>query len=73
MKPERNVKLNGYFAALHRCTHGANRTERGAVMAEYGLLIAVLFLGVAASIGIFHDELIDFFSDAAGTISNEGA
>lgn len=47
--------------------------ERGAVMAEYGLLIAVVFLGVAAAVAVFHDELISFFSEAAGTVANEGA
>lgn len=48
------------------------RAERGAVLAEYGLLIAVLFIGVASAVAIFHDEVLSLFSEAASTVANEG-
>lgn len=40
-------------------------------MAEYGLIIAVIFLSVVSAVGIFHDELISFFTRAAATV-NQG-
>lgn len=46
--------------------------ERGAVMAEYGLLLAVIALAIIATLVLFRDELTGVFTNATTTL-NTGA
>lgn len=43
--------------------------ERGAVMAEYGLLLAVIALAIIATLVLFRDELTSVFSKATNTLN----
>lgn len=63
--------LRALYSLTLRSLVERTSSERGAVMAEYGLIIAVLFLSVVSAVGLFHDELIAFFTRAATTV-NQG-
>lgn len=52
------------------CDRGAE-DSRGAIMAEYGLLIALVAVGVLSALGLFHDELISFYVNATATAANQ--
>lgn len=43
--------------------------ERGAVMAEYGLLLAVIALAIIATLVLFRDELTGVFTNATTTLN----
>ena len=45
--------------------------SRGAVMAEYGLLIAIVAISMLTALGLFHDELISFYVNATSTAANQ--
>ena len=45
--------------------------SRGAIMAEYGLLIALVAIGVLSALGLFHDELISFYVNATAQAANQ--
>ena len=49
----------------------ANREERGAAMAEYGLLLALVALAAIVVLAAFGDSLVDVFT-AADTRLQEG-
>ena len=47
--------------------------ERGAAMAEYGLLLALVALAAIGILFIFGEELVSVFTDASDTLENRGA
>jgi Flp pilus assembly pilin Flp len=49
----------------------ANRDERGAAMAEYGLLLALVALAAIVVLAAFGDSIVDVFT-AADTRLQEG-
>ena len=49
------------------------RDDRGAAMAEYGLLLALVALGVMAVMATFGDTLAETFGFAADTFNNSPA
>jgi Flp pilus assembly pilin Flp len=49
----------------------ANRDERGAAMAEYGLLLALVALAAVVVLAAFGDSIVDVFT-AADTRLQEG-
>ena len=49
----------------------ANRDERGAAMAEYGLLLALVALAAIVVLAAFGDSIVDVFT-AADTRRQEG-
>ncbi len=46
------------------------RSEDGAEMVEYGLVIAVIALGLLVALGAFKDDIAQFFSDVGTEIGN---
>lgn len=46
--------------------NSVQRDERGAVSAEYGLLLALIAVVLAAAIITLRDEIVGAFNDAAG-------
>ena len=48
------------------------RNERGAAMAEYGLLLSLIALAAIAMVSAFGEELADLFRDAGDDIRGEG-
>ena len=51
----------------------AIRDDRGAAMAEYGLLLALVALGAMAIMATFGDTLAETFGFAADTFNNSPA
>ena len=51
----------------------ARRDERGAAMAEYGLLLALVTLGAMAIMTVFGETLAETFGFAAETFNNSPA
>ncbi len=51
----------------------SNRDDRGAALAEYGLLLALVALGVMAIMATFGDTLAETFGFAADTFNNSPA
>ena len=51
----------------------ANRNDRGAAMAEYGLLLALVALGAMAIMAAFGETLAETFGFAADTFNNSPA
>jgi|GEM_PF-4837160 len=54
-------------------TAAASSKDRGGVMAEYGLLIASVFILAIASVAIFGGAVLDLFTDANERYPNGGA
>ena len=50
-----------------------DRTERGAAMAEYGLLLALVALGAMAIMSVFGERLAETFGFASETFNNSPA
>lgn len=48
------------------------REERGAAMAEYGLLLALIALGAIAILVLFGGEINEVFTEAEAEIDNRG-
>ncbi len=46
------------------------RSEDGAEMVEYGLVIAVIALGLLVALGLFKDDIAQFFADVGTEIGN---
>ncbi len=46
------------------------QSEDGAEMVEYGLVIAVIALGLLVALGLFKDDIAQFFSDIGDAIGN---
>jgi pilus assembly protein Flp/PilA len=51
----------------------AAKDERGAAMAEYGLLLALVALAAIAILVLFGEQLVDVFTEATDTLENRGA
>ena len=49
------------------------KEERGAAMAEYGLLLALVALAAIAILVLFGEELVNVFTEAEQTLENRGA
>ena len=49
------------------------KAERGAAMAEYGLLLALVALAAIAILVLFGEELVDVFTEATETLDTRGA
>ncbi len=49
------------------------KEERGAAMAEYGLLLALVALAAITILVLFGEELVDVFTEATDTLENRGA
>lgn len=43
-------------------------SENGAEMVEYGLVIAVIALGLLAALGVFKDDIVGFFERVGAQI-----
>lgn len=58
-----------------RCQNAfaAAKEERGAAMAEYGLLLALVALAAIAILVLFGEELVDVFTEATETLDTRGA
>lgn len=41
-------------------------------MAEYGLLIAVVFLALVSAVALFHEELVSIFGRTAQAVNTAG-
>ena len=50
----------------------ASKEERGAAMAEYGLLLALVALAAIAILILFGEALVDVFTDADDTLRTRG-
>ena len=50
----------------------ASKEERGAAMAEYGLLLALVALAAIAILILFGEALVDIFTNAEQTLVNRG-
>lgn len=50
----------------------SDEEDRGAVMAEYGLLIAVVFLALVSAVALFHEELVSIFGRTAEAVNTAG-
>ena len=50
----------------------AAKEERGAAMAEYGLLLALVALAAIAILVLFGEQLISVFQEATNTLSTRG-
>ena len=48
------------------------KEERGAAMAEYGLLLALVALAAITILVAFGGEIVEVFTDAEGTINDRG-
>jgi Flp pilus assembly pilin Flp len=46
------------------------RNERGAVMSEYALLLALIALGVVGAISLFSDQITAIFNRSASDLKN---
>ena len=46
--------------------------QRGAAMAEYGLLLALVALAAIGILALFGEALVDIFTDATEAIQDEG-
>lgn len=46
------------------------QSEDGAEMVEYGLVIAVIALGLLIALGLFRDDIAQFFQDVGTEIGN---
>lgn len=66
------VKAFAVLQGLEMDLRSRAKEERGAVMAEYGLLLAVIALAIIATLVLFRDELESVFTDATTTL-NTGA
>ena len=51
----------------------ASKDERGAAMAEYGLLLALVALAAIAILILFGDALVSIFTEAEQTLVNRGS
>ena len=49
------------------------REDRGAAMAEYGLLLALVALAAIGILVFFGGELVDVFTEATDTLENRGS
>jgi len=47
--------------------------ERGAAMAEYGLLLAMVALAAIGVLVFFGGELVEIFTEAEATVNDRGA
>ncbi len=65
MTTEIMIRIQNAFAEL--------KEERGAAMAEYGLLLALVALAAIAILVLFGEELVDVFTEATDTLENRGA
>ena len=50
----------------------AARETRGAAMAEYGLLLALVALAAIGILALFGGELVDVFTEATDELENRG-
>lgn len=66
------VKALAVLQGLHAELRARAAEERGAVMAEYGLLLAVIALAIIATLVLFRDELTSVFSNATTTLNTGG-
>ena len=51
----------------------AAKEDRGAAMAEYGLLLALVALAAIGILVFFGGEIVEVFTDAEGTLDNRGS
>ena len=49
------------------------KEDRGAAMAEYGLLLALVALAAIAILVLFGGEIVEVFTDAESTLNNRGS
>ena len=63
--------MNGLFVRINNQI--ADRNERGAAMAEYGLLLALVALGAMLIMSLFGETLAETFGLANDTIVNSPA
>jgi len=49
------------------------REDRGAAMAEYGLLLALVALAAIGILALFGGAIVDVFTDAETTLTNRDA
>jgi len=63
------VKALAVLQGLHAELRTRAAEERGAVMAEYGLLLAVIALAIIATLVLFRDELTSVFTNATTTLN----
>lgn len=66
------IKALAMIQSLETDLRHRAKEERGAVMAEYGLLLAVIALAIIATLVLFRDELASTFSRSV-TALNTGA
>ena len=50
----------------------ATKEERGAAMAEYGLLLALVALAAIGILVFFGGEIVEVFTEAEGTLNARG-
>ena len=49
------------------------KEERGAAMAEYGLLLALVALAAIGILVFFGGEIVEVFTEAEGTLNDRGS
>lgn len=47
-----------------------SRTDRGATAVEYGLLVALIAVGIIAAVGLLRDELNSLFGEVQGELED---
>lgn len=64
------LKAWTYFEASTIDLRARFQSEDGAEMVEYGLVIAVIALGLLVALGLFKDDIAAFFRDIGAAIGN---
>lgn len=66
------MQLHHHALDLRNRLHLAldDRTERGAAMAEYGLLLALVALAAIGILALFGGEIVEVFTEAESTLNN---
>jgi Flp pilus assembly pilin Flp len=57
---------------LHRVTMRFLLEENGAVVTEYGMLIVIMVLGLAAVLMAFHDRVSAWFATVGANVASLG-
>ncbi len=62
-----------YSAAMERVRALGKQRDRGATAVEYGLLVALIALGIIGAVTILGGKLSTMFTDVAGKIASTPA
>ncbi|MEM7091857.1 MAG: Flp family type IVb pilin [Actinomycetota bacterium] len=60
------------FVRVQNCMRDA-RDDRGAALAEYGLLVTLVALAAIGILVVFGGEVVSLFDDAGDGLANRGA